>query len=291
MEDPPQPRQKRGGGGGGRGGGKNKGDRPPPTRDVVVSKKLSWLLRHAATSENLALDAGGYANLSDVLANQKIRSLKATFPEIRDIVADNEKQRFALKLREGSTADETSTDPKDWMIRANQGHSIKVENEGLMEEVVAGENAPKTVVHGTSHGAWTLIVESGGLKAMGRNHVHFAAGLPETFRRLATTTVADGGEVEATTEPAAAQAPVISGMRVTSTILIYISLAKAMDAGIKFWRSANGVILTEGDGEGKVGLEFFERVEDRTGEGVLVLDGRVVKEAPSRWKPKGKGRR
>lgn len=50
----------RGGGGGGRGG--------PQPRDVLVSKKLSWLLRHGAEKEGLVLGKGGYVGLDDVVS-------------------------------------------------------------------------------------------------------------------------------------------------------------------------------------------------------------------------------
>jgi 2'-phosphotransferase len=78
-------------------------------------------------------------------------------------------------------------------------------------------------------------------------------------------------------------------MRKTSTILVFLDLAKALDAGLVFGRSDNGVVLTEGNKDGLVPLELFQRVEDRTGLGVLVQDGKIVKEAPESW-AKGKGR-
>ena len=53
----------RGGGKGGRGG---RGG--PMTRDVQVSKKLSWLLRHGAEQEGLKLGEGGYLSLQDVVS-------------------------------------------------------------------------------------------------------------------------------------------------------------------------------------------------------------------------------
>jgi len=56
---------------------------------------------------------------------------------------------------------------------------------------------------------------------MNRNHIHFSVGKP--------------GENE-----------VISGMRNTSEVLIYIDTEKAMNDNIKFYRSSNNVILTEG---------------------------------------------
>jgi hypothetical protein len=49
---------------GGRGG---KGGGAPQPRDVLVSKKLSWLLRHGAEKEGLVMGKGGYINLDEVV--------------------------------------------------------------------------------------------------------------------------------------------------------------------------------------------------------------------------------
>jgi len=276
---------------GGRGGGRGGRDREPLPRSVQVSKKLSWLLRHGAESEGLTLLPGGFLNLKDVLENRKIRGLKPTFEEIQELVRDNDKQRFTMapvsavsaqgivteEAMNGGGVAEISTKPQDWLIRANQGHSIKVEDEGLLTPITL-ENAPEVAVHGTTHAAWTLIVPSGGLKKMNRNHVHLASGLPAGFKSLAQEENAS-----------AVEAPVISGMRKTSTVLMFLDVEKALESGLKLWKSDNGVILTEGDAEGLVKLGLFKRVEDRTGEGVLLEDGKIVKETPASWAGKGKG--
>lgn len=252
-----------------------RGNREPLPRSTQVSKKMAWLLRHGAEEEGLQFQEGGYLSLADVLSNRKFKSMKVTFAELRDVVAADEKQRYTMVPKSG--ADATSDKPADFLIRANQGHSVKMESEGLLAPVTK-ENLPSSAVHGTTHSAWGKIVASGGLKTMGRNHVHFASGLPEGF-----TSVIEQGEA---TETAA---PVISGMRKTSTILIFLDLVKAMDAGLAFGLSDNGVVLTEGNKEGLVPMAFFKRVEDRTGLGVLVEDGTIVKEAPESWsKAKGK---
>ena len=272
----------------GRGGGR--GNRGPLPREVQVSKKLSWLLRHGATGEGLKLDSAGFINLQDVLDNRNLRSLKVSFAEVRAIVRENDKQRFTLLpvdvdavdgdgegMGEGvSQTALPSEDPRDYKIRANQGHSLKVDSDGLLKAITA-DDAPSTCVHGTTHAAWASIVASGGLKTMGRNHVHFASGLPAGFKSIV--------ELEASN----VAAPVISGMRSTSTILVFVDVTKAIEAGLKFWRSDNGVILSEGDEHGVVPITFFRRVEDRTGAGVLVENGEVVKEAPKEWGGKGKG--
>ncbi|KAK3713016.1 tRNA 2'-phosphotransferase [Vermiconidia calcicola] len=268
---------------GGRGGGR--GGREPLPRSVQVSKKLSYLLRHGAEKEGLELDASGFVNVQEILDNRNIRSLKVSFDEVRDIVRENDKQRFSMvpvvapaEVDGGDQPPLPSNDPKDWKIRANQGHSLKVESEGLLQPITV-DNIPETAVHGTTHAAWPLIVASGGLKPMGRNHVHFASGLPVGFM-----------SIQDLNEDTAAAPPVISGMRKSSTILMFLDVRKAMEAGMKFGTSDNGVILTEGNDKGVVPLDFFKRVEDRTGMGVLVEDGRVVKEAPKEWAGKGKGK-
>src|SRR5262245_51130304 len=51
-------------------------------------------------------------------------------------------------------------------------------------------------------------------------------------------------------------------MRQSSQILIYIDVQKAIDSGIKFYLSSNGVVLTEGDENGYLRPQFLKRVED-----------------------------
>lgn len=51
-------------------------------------------------------------------------------------------------------------------------------------------------------------------------------------------------------------------MRHSAKILIYIDVQKALDTGIKFWLSENGVVLTEGDERGFLMQKFFEKVVD-----------------------------
>jgi len=244
-----------------------------------------------------------------------MRSLKVTFPEIRQIVAENDKQRFSLIPASSASsistdppansnaatsmsipADDAATasaspdltgpingesntdvDPSDatqWLIRANQGHSIKLDAADLLTPISLDQptNIPEVCVHGTTHKAWQAILQSGGLKPMTRNHVHFAAGLPAGFETLNKSDASDRQEPEKKAEP------VISGMRNSSTVLVYVDVRKALEGEIKFWRSENGVILSEGNEKGIVPLEYFARVEDRRKGEVWVLDGKVVKE-------------
>ena len=263
---------------GGRGGGsRNPANQP---REVQVSRKVSWLLRHGAQSEGLTLGKGGYVSVQDALNTRALKSLKITFEELKEVVAKNDKQRFSMipaSSQAQDTADSSaaaqerlesqalesineSDDPADFLIRANQGHSIKVDTEGLLTPItVEASNVPATVVHGTDERAWKLILGGGGLRRMTRTHIHFASGLPQSFN----------------TEDKDA-APVISGMRNSSTVLIYIDINAALSAGIKFFVSENGVILTDGDENGVLSYVFFERVESRKKDGgVLMRDGKL----------------
>lgn len=214
-----------------------------------------------------------------------MKALNVTFQELREIVQNNDKQRFSMILAstidaaESSTSDEPidqeqqqalpeSEDPSDYLIRANQGHSIKVETDGLLVPITTDAgNVPEVVVHGTNEAAWLLILNSGGLRRMGRNHIHFASGLPAGFTSLNSS---------ATSTEAKDALPIISGMRKNSSVLVYIDIQAALIAGISFFISDNGVILTPGNEQGFLPYEFFKRVESRKGEGsVLMTEGQL----------------
>jgi 2'-phosphotransferase len=101
---------------------------------------------------------------------------------------------------------------------------------------------------------------------MGRNHIHIAVGRPGVSGVLSgeyslctpdySPKVSDGTVSECNYSP---------GMRASSEILIHIDMEKAMGGGIKFYRSANNVILTPGDEEGFLLKEYFSVIERRDG--------------------------
>jgi 2'-phosphotransferase len=59
-------------------------------------------------------------------------------------------------------------------------------------------------------------------------------------------------------------------MRVSAQVLIYLDLQRALDAGLHFYLSDNGVVLTEGDEKGFVHPRYFARVTDKRGS---LIDG------------------
>lgn len=129
-----------------------------------------------------------------------------------------------------------------YKIRASQGHSLQsVVSDKLLQPISACDhNTP--VIHGTHLHAWQQI-KTQGLSKMNRNHVHFAIGLPDDPN-------------------------VKSGMRKSSQVFIYIDTHKAMQDGMRFYRSKNGVILSDGI-NGIIEPKYFEKVIDKQGNRLL----------------------
>lgn len=101
---------------------------------------------------------------------------------------------------------------------------------------------------------------------MGRQHVHFAlrvpdGALPASDPLVGTSNIAT---------------PVISGMRATAQILIWVDVKRSLAGGLKWWKSANGVILTEGDANKFVPMEWVNRVERRGGELIWKAGDEIV---------------
>lgn len=115
--------------------------------------------------------------------------------------------------------------------------------------------------------------------------MHFASGLPKDFTTSSNSSLSTSSAAAATTttnpdeedSAAAGTLPVISGMRKTSTILIFLDLPRALEAGLRFGMSSNGVILTEGNTKGIVPVDFFAKVEDWREGKVLIENGVVVR--------------
>jgi len=152
-----------------------------------------------------------------------LRKLKGkTEQDVRKTVETDDKQRFAFSEEDGVL-----------YIRANQGHSIEVKDLAL-KRIESHTEIPKAV-HGTYHKFWPSIQKEG-LKKMGRNHIHLSIG--------------EYGSKE-----------VISGMRSSAQILIYIDIEQAMKDGIEFFLSDNKVVLSNGI-DGVIAPKYFKSVVD-----------------------------
>lgn len=192
-------------------------------RNIELSKLLSWILRHGANEENLPIDTDGYIDVNDILKNRQFVSKKFSLNEIKVVVQNDKKQRFALDVMANG----------GFRIKANQGHSMS--NVQMTMSVIDDATKLPIAVHGTYYRFWDKI-KAEGLKRMNRNHIHL------------TETEHFSGNV--------------SGFRSSSEILIYINVSKAMSDGVVFYRSANNVILTEGI-NGVLSNKYFTKVIDR----------------------------
>ncbi|OON13643.1 RNA 2'-phosphotransferase, Tpt1/KptA family [Opisthorchis viverrini] len=187
--------------------------------DVLLSKKLAWVLRHGAVKVGLNYMPGGFLYLDELLGLAKFRGV--TEAEIRHVVDNNDKRRFEMCM-----------DPESgrMKIRAFQGHSVQISHPA--HTLITIPSDFPTVLHGTYFRNWEKI-RTEGLKRMGRTHIHMAAGEP-----------GDRG--------------VISGVRANVEVLIYIDLARAMADGYRFYITPNRVILTEGNTDGCLPPKYFK---------------------------------
>ena len=270
--------------------------------DVQLSKSLSWLLRHTAPSLGLHPTPDGYIPVEDILSLNHARFRnginnfpKYTIQDVRRVVENNDKQRFRLEYKDLSSGSSTTlsssnnqplhhsndsaaslhngirstlNNQKDdnnltLCIRANQGHSYKdiIQSDKLLTPLTNEELSDPnlTIVHGTTRKAWEDHIRIEGLSKMKRNHIHFATGLPKNI-------ISEGESKRREEEKKAAP---ISGMRATSQIYIYINGERCARDGIQFFRSDNGVILTAGNDEGLLPVEYFKQV-------VLASSGKVL---------------
>ncbi|KAJ8045091.1 tRNA 2'-phosphotransferase 1 [Holothuria leucospilota] len=191
--------------------------------DVKLSKTLSYVLRHHAPEMQFTLLPGGYVPVSELLAHPMFKNY--TLNDVERVVCENQKKRFSIK--------EDSERGK--LIAANQGHSFTVEEPELVP--ISDPALYRVVVHGTYFKAWENIQKEG-LKRMNRTHIHFAKGEPR-------------------------DSEVISGMRGSCELMIFINLQKAMTDGIPFFISKNDVILSPGDSSGCIPVTYFSEVIQR----------------------------
>lgn len=112
------------------------------------------MLRHHPGKIGLTLDDQGWADVDELLAQANQHGMTLTRPLLHEVVAQNDKQRFAFN------ADTTR-------IRANQGHSIKIDL-GL-EPVIP----PEQLYHGTSTRFLESIRQKGLLRGK-RDYVHLS---------------------------------------------------------------------------------------------------------------------
>jgi len=163
-----------------------------------LGKFLSLILRHKPEVAGIKLDKNGWASVDDLIEGVTDKGREIDLPILEMLVATDEKQRYS------SNDDKTA-------IRANQGHSVKVDLE--LEPI----KPPKILFYGTVDRYIESIMRKG-LEPQSRNHIH----LSET-----EASVFDEGE------------------RQNDSIVFKIFSGAMYRDGHHFFQSANGVWLVE----------------------------------------------
>ena len=124
---------------------------------IKISKFLSLVLRHEPESIGIELDENGWTGVLALISKVGRKFPMFNMAMLEEVVEKNNKQRFAFN------EDKTR-------IRANQGHSVKVD---LDYEAV---EPPEFLYHGTVAG-FIRDIQKSGLKKMSRHHVHLSKDL------------------------------------------------------------------------------------------------------------------
>ena len=120
--------------------------------DIRLSKTMSHALRHAPGEYSLQLAPDGSVPLGEFVRAISTSKLKVTEADVRRVVAESDKQRYAV---DGGR------------IRAQYGHSVP-------DRIIKRQVVPTgDLFHATSPAAVNLIVNKRqGLLPMGRQYVH-----------------------------------------------------------------------------------------------------------------------
>lgn len=176
-----------------------------------LSKFLSLILRHQPQEIGLTLDAQGWAEVDELInkINASNRQ-QITRPLLQQLVDSNDKKRFIIS--------------EDGLrIRANQGHSIKVDLN------LKAKTPPPLLYHGTA----TRFVDSimaEGLTPQQRHHVHLSHDV-KTAKAV--------------------------GRRYGILAMLTIDAQAMHEHGHVFYQSENGVWLTD-----KVPVQFLSVITD-----------------------------
>ena len=121
---------------------------------IKTSKFLSKVLRHNPGLIGLTINEEGWVLVSELIEKCKKFGKQINRENLDEVVEKNNKKRFAY--------DQSGT-----LIRASQGHSIKIE---LGYETL---EPPKILYHGTAKQNINSIMKSGLIKGK-RHHVHLS---------------------------------------------------------------------------------------------------------------------
>ena len=195
--------------------------------DVRISKALAAVLRHGKMGFHL--DDEGFLGTNEILTHPYFIAQKCAFEDLKRISHNpvDGIKRFLL-IKDDNT--------KAFKIRALQGHTVDIKDLDLLPLTLDDTSHTPFVIHGTFWKAWEKIKTNGLRLQNNRTHLHFQPG-----------TLGKGCE----------PSDLVKRFRNNCEVLVYIDLAKALNAGLKFHKSSNNVVLTKGDKFGRVPARFF----------------------------------
>ena len=122
---------------------------------VKTSRFLSLVLRHAPEIIGLTLDANGWVEVDQLLAQAASHGNAISRAQLDAVVANDSKTRYAFSI-------------DGLRIRANQGHSLATVDIGLLPAI-----PPAVLYHGTAS-RFVYAIREQGLRRGSRNHVHLS---------------------------------------------------------------------------------------------------------------------
>ncbi len=164
--------------------------------DSKISKYISLILRHKPEEIGLKLDEHGYLGVLDLIEGLNKSYEGFSMDDLERIVREDSKGRYSFNEDKSK-------------IRANQGHSIKVD---LGLEPI---KPPKVLYHGTGRKYLESILKNGLIKKE-RNYVHLSKDI-ETAS--------------------------IVGKRHGDLVILEVDSESMFNNGIKFYLSKNNVWL------------------------------------------------
>lgn len=230
--------------------------------DVQISKAMSYLLRWGGKDEGLNMDENGYVDVSELLSHHSLQKKHVDFKTIQIIVSNDAKGRYSLVRKTDFTDEEKETIP--FKIRANQGHKKEWGLKMDMKEITISkdENERIFAIHGTYNRHWKSILRNG-LKRMERQHIHFVFGNKENNN----TNKNDEKKISQNRIKM-----IQAGIRRSAEILLFVDMKACIRDGIRFFESANGVVLSSGNEDGVIPPKyFFKAIDSKTGEKISLM--------------------
>lgn len=165
---------------------------------IKLSKFLSLVLRHKPQTIGIELDENGWTDVKGLLQKMNDYGKFIDLKTLKAVVENNDKKRFAFN--------DSRT-----KIRANQGHSVKIDLGYTAQE------PPEILYHGTATKYLSSIYQTG-LQKRQRHHVHLSADL-DTATKV--------------------------GKRHGQLVIFEVAAKVMFQAGHSFFISENGVWLTD----------------------------------------------